>query len=44
MQMDPLNAHAHKLTIVGFSVKSRRSRETLKEKLKPYLKTGDWTE
>ena len=42
MQMDALNAHAHKLTIVGFCVKSRRGRETLKEKLKPYLQTGEW--
>ena len=43
MQMDALNAHAHKLAIVGFYVKSHRDRETLKEKLKRYLSTGDWS-
>jgi hypothetical protein len=37
MQVNPLDAHAHKLTIVGLHVKSYRGRETLKEKLKPYL-------
>jgi hypothetical protein len=42
MQMDALNAHAHKLAIVGFQVKSHRGRETLKEKLKRYLSTGGW--
>jgi hypothetical protein len=42
MQMDALNAHAHKLAIVGFCVKSRRDRETLKEKFKPHLQTGEW--
>jgi hypothetical protein len=40
--MDALNAHAHKLAFVGFQVKSHRDRETLKEKLKRYLSTGDW--
>jgi hypothetical protein len=43
MQMDALNAHAHKLAIVGFQVKSHRDRESLKEKLKRYLRTGDWS-
>ena len=42
MQMDALNAHAHKLAFVGFQVKSRRDRETHKEKLKRYLSAGDW--
>lgn len=42
MQMDALHAHAHKLAIVGFCVKSRRDCETLKEKLKPHLQTGEW--
>ncbi|HEY5041629.1 MAG TPA: hypothetical protein VIK53_06455 [Verrucomicrobiae bacterium] len=44
MQVNPLYAHAHKLAIVGLCVKSHRGREPLKEKLKPYLQTGEWTE
>ena len=40
MQVNTLDAHAHKLTIVGFRVKSHRGRET--PKLKPYLQAGRW--
>jgi hypothetical protein len=43
-QMDALCAHAHKLTIVGLCVKSHRGHEMLKEKLKPCLHTGEWSE
>ena len=43
MQVNTLYAHAHKLAIVGLCVKSHRGRETLKEKLKPYLQTGEWS-
>ena len=43
MQVNTLYAHAHKLSIVGLCVKSHRGRETLKEKLKPYLQTGGWS-
>ena len=44
MQVNTLDAHAHKLAIVGLYVKRQRGRETLKEKLKPYLQTGEWLE
>ena len=43
-QMDALCAHAHKLAIVGLCVKRECGRETLKEKFKPYLQTGEWVE
>jgi len=43
-QMNALCAHAHKLAFVGFKSRNHRRRETLKEKPKPYLPTGDWSE
>jgi hypothetical protein len=42
--MNALCAHAHKLAFVGFKSRNHRGRETLKEKLKRYLRTGDWAE